>query len=497
MSENFFATLNENYRDHYHDTLLSIRDDEFAKAATGKLFTQKGKERFIPITYGEFFDTALLLAGFIKSEKFRIKIRLSNRADFFLTAAAVMLSGKSAVLIPSESKGDDLYRVEDASEIFDEEKLNDLIRDFPYSGNTGNRMISKNNFDSVAGSLSDLDELAVIFTSGSTSQPKAVPLTGFNFHSSFKNTRTLFPYKPGDKWYLSLPPYHIGGFSVFIRAILSGMEVICGESDPERQHFYDELESTGCSYVSLVPTQLHRICKNNLLAPHSLRYALIGGAPADSAMIKKADSLNWPLYVVYGMTETAAFFAGGRVTGSEKPGYAGKPLGECSLTVKISQNEERSGGLIMVKSGAAASGYLNDDKETDYRFSVGGFITSDSGFTDEEGNLYITGRTDDVIITGGKKVNPAEVEEAIRKVLPGINTAVAGVEDDEWGQKVIVFIESDQNKTDYLRSELKKSLESHKVPKDFIFIRQFTLKGPGKTDKAALLKYYSEQKGSV
>lgn len=492
----FAKTISENLTRYSEFSLLSIKKDEFEESLVSKiLHTVQGSD-FISITYGEFFHTASLISKLLPEADYLININLKNRADFFLCAAAVFLSGKGAVLIPPDSNDLSAYKLEKSGFTISRTALDSIISIFQEKQAQTEIRADLSEIQNMILQRDDAAAAAVIFTSGSTSGPKAVPVSGYNFYSSFSNTRSLFPYNAEDKWYLSLPPYHIGGFSVFIRALLSGMEVIAGKTNPEEKAFYQEIKSTGSNYVSLVPTQIQRICRNNIKSPESIRYVLIGGAPAEPGLIRKAVELGWPLHVVYGMTETTAFFAGGKVTGKEKQGFTGKPLGDCTVRFTDQSGEESDRGVIRVSSGAVTAGYVNDDQSLTDRFFNGSFLTSDSGFCDAQGNLYITGRTDNIIITGGRKVDPAEIEEVLRRILPGVQSVVVGIKDKEWGEKVTAFIESEKIPQD-LSTRLKNLLEGYKVPKEILCLKDFPLTGPGKIDRQALKRDYQKYTDSV
>ncbi|MCK6604048.1 MAG: AMP-binding protein [Ignavibacteriaceae bacterium] len=493
----FGNLLSQNLENHHDIPLLTLRKKEFEESVLCEIFSNKHGIDFITITYGEFFRAAEFISGFLPQEDNFVNISLKNRADFFIFASALIISGKTAVLIPPDATDLNAYRISGAEKTIDRAGINSFMSSVRASG----KML-KNDYDiaPLKNRLLKIDDsagIAVIFTSGSTSGPKAVPLSGFNFYSSFINTRNLFPYVAGEKWYLSLPPYHVGGFSVFMRALLSGMEVVAGETNPEKEDFYKELEITGSNYVSLVPTQIQRICRNKIKAPSSMKYVLTGGAPAGNDLIAKSLELGWPLYIVYGMTETAAFFAGGKVTGEEEPGFAGRPLGACTVTFTDEQGAASDRGIITVKTGAVTSGYISGEDAFNSRFSDGSFVTSDTGYSDPDGNLFISGRTDNIIITGGKKVNPAEVEEVLKKLLPGVQSAVIGIKDEEWGERVTAFIESDLSDPTDLFLRLKNLLEGYKIPREIVYLEEFPLTGPGKIDRQTLRKNYQNLKRSV
>ncbi len=259
-----------------------------------------------------------------------------------------------------------------------------------------------------------------------------------------------------------LPLHHVSGFMQVARALVTGGKVVF--PDPGNP----EVEPDGLC-LSLVPTQLKRFLEKPGMTGWLQRFRMIflGGAAAHENLLNEARKQRLPLAPCYGMTETAAM-----VTLLEPQDFlegmtgCGKPLPNVQVQVKD--------GCIRIQSPSLCEGYQPDGP------TIGPWLeTRDTGTLDKDGSLHVTGRLDRIIITGGEKVDPAEVEAALLKT-PGVQEAlVAGVDDSEWGQRVTAFIVGE---TQGLDEKLRQQMHAHKVPKNYIKVDAIPLNENGKVD---------------
>ena len=212
---------------------------------------------------------------------------------------------------------------------------------------------------------------------------------------------------------------------------------------------------------SLVPTMLKRILdlEGGLKALKSLRWILLGGGPSPEYLLDLCIAKKLKIVKVYGMSETCSGTVGLKLLDEpQKKLYAGRPFP--SVKIWTENDELHISGPMIMKS------YVGEP-ETD-----GSHNSHDLGRVDEDNLIFLDIRRKDLIITGGENVNPIEVEEALLQIAGVTDAAVVGVEDAEWGQKVIAFVVNNESRITNkgLRMKLKEQLSDFKIPKEFITV---------------------------
>lgn len=305
--------------------------------------------------------------------------------------------------------------------------------------------------DDLIAALVPSDIALVVETSGSTDAPKRVMLSAAALRASAGTTEQWFGGQHG-QWLLALPATYIAGVQVLVRSILAGTEPVVmpqGHFDPLAFTAASaRLDAAGARFTSLVPVQLARLVEaaaDDAAVADALRSfdrILLGGQAAPAGLVERAAGLGARVHRTYGSSETA----GGCV-------YDGVPLPGVGVRIV--------GGEVQLSGPMLASGYLDDPERTAEAFitdadgtrwyrtgDLGEIVPADHGAS----RLRISGRADDVIISGGVKVALGEVERAIRGV-PGFAEAVVVAADDaEWGQRpgVVVAI-GEMTRTDAAR----------------------------------------------
>ena len=316
----------------------------------------------------------------------------------------------------------------------------------------------------------------VLGTSGSTGQPKWVQLGAAALAASAAATHARLG-GPG-QWLLALPAQHAAGLQVLIRAALAGSPPavldLRGGFDPARFNAAAQrlVSEDGRCYTALVPTQLARLLSTDPEPLAGFDTVLLGGAAAPDELLWRARAAGAHVMTTYGMTETA----GGCV-------YDGWPLDGTRVRVDRDGRVELAGPML-------ATEYLGAPDETAVAFHDGWFRTCDLGRLDSQGRLQVLGRADDVIVTGGLNVAPAEVE-AVLTSLPGVAAAcVVGMPDPEWGERVIaVVIPADPGRPPdpgALRVAARRLLTGAQFPKEIILFDALPLRGIGKPDRNAV-----------
>ncbi len=297
----------------------------------------------------------------------------------------------------------------------------------------------------------DMDDVcARVLTSGSTGIPTPIGLTYGNFLWSAVGSGFNIGVDPADRWLCCVPLSHIAGLSIVMRSAIYGTAAVLHDGfDVDR--VAASLERDGITIVSLVTTMLARLLEAgaDLSGPRAI---LVGGGPVPEEALEEALAKGATVVQTYGLTETCSQATTlAPADARRKLGSAGRPL----LTTHLRIQD----GEILVQGPTVAPGRVDAD---------GWLHTGDLGQIDEEGFLYVKDRIDDLIVSGGENVVPAEVEEVLLRHPEVADAAVVGREDPEWQQAVtaIVVLEGDSQATpDDLRRFCAESLAGFKVPK--------------------------------
>jgi O-succinylbenzoic acid--CoA ligase len=319
----------------------------------------------------------------------------------------------------------------------------------------------------------------VVSTSGSTGTPKAALLPVSSLTSSIDATATRLG--GAARWLLALPAQHIAGLQVLLRSIVAGTEPVVldldGGFDVAAFCAATEQLGSGRRCTSLVPTQLARLLDeaDGVAALREYDAVLVGGAATSADLLASAKSAAVAVVTTYGMSETC----GGCV-------YDGLPLD--GVTVRIGDD-----GRVLLSGPVVARGYLGrpDLTATAFRGSTPGreFRTDDLGTISADGVLRLLGRADDVLISGGVKVAPAEVERVLAAHPAVRDCVVVGLPDAEWGQRVTaVVVAADPARPpalDDLRAAVLRTLPPAAAPRGLVVVDALPLRGPGKPDREA------------
>jgi len=264
----------------------------------------------------------------------------------------------------------------------------------------------------------------VLFTSGSTGAARGVVLSRAALVAATEASARHLGWRDDDRWLLGLSLAHAGGLSIVVRCLAARRPIALCDHEFDRELVARQLER--CTLASLVPTQLTALLDDEAWRPPAgLRAVLLGGAAAPRALLDRAAARGVRFLTTYGMTETFGQLA---TAPADRAGDPDAPLVPLD-GVALATGTPAAPAPITVRAPMLATGYLDGAR------IAPAFTTADLGYLDG-GALYIAGRRDDVIITGGENVHPSAVE-AVLAATPGVRAACAfGVADARWGQVV-------------------------------------------------------------
>jgi O-succinylbenzoic acid--CoA ligase len=315
--------------------------------------------------------------------------------------------------------------------------------------------------------LTETDAAAVVATSGSTAAPKGVVLSRGAIRASVEATHDRLGGI--GEWILALPPHYVAGLMVLARACLAGTRVVPVRSDlrdlPEVARGPAERR-----YISLVPAQLDRALGRPDVseALASLSSVLVGGGLTDPALVERATAQGIRVVTTYGMSETC----GGCV-------YDGRPLPGVDV-------ELDDGDRIMIRSRSLFSGYRLRPDLTAAALVDGRFRTQDRGRW-QAGRLIVLGRADDIVITGGHKVDLGEVERCVQHWAADrqARAVVLGILDAVWGT-VIVAVSDSPGPLEDVQAAVCQALPVYAMPRELIHLDPLPWLASGKPDRVAI-----------
>lgn len=334
------------------------------------------------------------------------------------------------------------------------------------------------------------DPFTMMFTSGTTGNPKAVIHTYNNHWWSAVSSSLNIGIEKHDKWLLTLPIFHVGGLSILLRSVIYGMSVLLMEKyDPDV--LFESLMKKNVTIASLVTVMLKQLIErlNEKSLPADFRCLLLGGGSVPESLLQKVKEKEIPLFQSYGMTETSSQIVTLNAEDAlRKLGSSGKPL--FTADIKISRTNDEEVGEIEVRGPMVMDGYFNNDKANQDVFTDGWLKTGDLGYFDEEGFLYVVDRRTDLIISGGENVYPTEIENVILEIDGVSEVAVIGKKDDTWGQIPVACIvqENDTVSSNLVQSYVAKMVASYKVPKEIYFLESLPKNASNKVMRHKLLQ---------
>lgn len=355
--------------------------------------------------------------------------------------------------------------------------------------------------------VTEADDTAVmLFTSGTTSRPKAVELSHANLVSYVTGSVEFLSAGPEDAALIAVPPYHIAGVSAVLSNLYAGRTMVyLPRFAAER--WIALVDRERITTATVVPTMLERIISELEADPKplpSLRNLAYGGAKVALPLVRRALDLMPDVGFVnaYGLTETSSTIAvltpGDHRSAHRAPDpAAARRLGSVGRPVPGVQIEIRSADGTVLGPGETGELYVRGEQVSG-RYAESGSVLDDGGWfptrdramVDDDGYLFILGRADDTIIRGGENIAPAELEDVLVEHPAVRDVAVVGADDAEWGQIIVAVVvpeSATRPDPEQLRAFVRERLRGSRTPDRIVFCDRLPTTATGKVLRREIL----------
>ncbi|MDY6842976.1 MAG: long-chain-fatty-acid--CoA ligase [Thermodesulfobacteriota bacterium] len=371
--------------------------------------------------------------------------------------------------------------------------------------------------DEFFSEIEDDDTTILMFTSGTTGRPKAVPLTHESFSSYILENVDPADLEIEEKNVLTVPMYHVAGMQGMLAAAYGGRTLLLLKQF-EVKEWLNTVQEERATRAMLVPTMLKQVIEHEDFFQYdlsSLEVITYGAAAMPFEVIKRAIVFfpHVSFINAFGQTETCSTITtlgpeDHHLEGTEKEkekklkrlsSSIGRPLQDVEIRI-IDENGNplppNEVGEIVAQGPRIMSGYWGDEEKTAQAFTSDGWLrTSDRGWMDEDGYIYLAGRADDMIIRGGENISPVEVEEILSGHPKIEDVAVIGIQDEEWGQEphaIVVLKEGETATEGEIIAFCHDRLASFKQPRSVLFVDELPRSALGKLSRKELVEKYRQ-----
>lgn len=344
------------------------------------------------------------------------------------------------------------------------------------------------------------------YTSGTTGQPKGVPLSHANVLASIRAVMMAWRWRRDDVLVHALPLSHQHGLGGVHATLLAGSHAVVESAfDPER--FCTAVREAAATVIMAVPTIYERLGSWEGIEPAGmdrLRLAISGSAPLPETLARRVQDWLGELPLErYGSTE-AGLVLSNLYTGPRRPGWVGHPLPGIETRIVDGEGDDLAAGEdgeLVVRGPQVFSGYWRRPEATVEAFADGGWFRSgDVARADpEDGAIAITGRLKEMIITGGLNVFPREVETVLDEHPAVGRSAVAGVPSARWGEEIVAFVvprAGERLNAESVIEHCRERLSSFKCPKRVIVRDELPASAMGKVQRGELVAIAERDRGS-
>ena len=340
------------------------------------------------------------------------------------------------------------------------------------------------------------DTAVILYTSGTTGNPKGVRLTHKNLYSNADNSAIHSNVERGTTLGI-LPLAHVFGLTISHTCYIVGSSVVVfPRFEPEE--VLAAIEAHKVRTFSVVPAMIHALVafpQADKYDTSSLESVSSGSAPLPLALLTAFEQkFDAQVFEGYGLSEAAPIVTAHKKDRPIKPGSVGIPIPGVNIKIVDEQNAEVAIGEIgelLVSGENVTPGYFQNDEETNRTLKGGWLYTGDLGFIDDEGYLYIVDRKKDLVIRGGFNVYPRDVEEILSKHPSISEVAVVGVPDERMGEELVACVVKDLSSCvteEELILYCQDNLAKHKTPRRIVFLESLPRNGVGKILKTHLRK---------
>ena len=464
------------------------------------------------LTYGELHRRSNALARALAeqgvTEGDSVALMCRNHRGFVDASVAVAKLGADLLYLNTAFAGPQLVDVlerERPAVVIHDEEFTELLS----AAETSQRILAWTDSDDPELSIESLIEShpdhdlepprrharIVILTSGTTGTPKGAPRNEAGIEAAVALLSRM-PLRHGWRTHIAAPLFHTWGFAHLALAMLLGSTVVLRRKfTPE--DCLDATESERCESLVVIPVMLQRIMAldEQTLASYDLSrvkvVAASGSALPGDLAIDWMDHFGDNLYNIYGSTEVAYASIATPVDLREAPSSAGKP--PWATVVKIydtdgQEVEEGEPGRIFVGNSLLFEGYTGGG----HKDMIDGLMsTGDVGRFGPDGRLYVEGRDDEMIVSGGENVFPKEVEDCLARHEAVAEVAAVGIDDSDYGKRLKAFVSLKSGASaseDDLKAWVKQNLARYKVPRQIVFLDELPRNATGKVLKRELDK---------
>jgi acyl-CoA synthetase (AMP-forming)/AMP-acid ligase II len=362
-----------------------------------------------------------------------------------------------------------------------------------------------------AAEFTDPDSVAIVlFTSGTTSQPKAVELSHNNLTSYVTGTVEFGSAADTDAALICVPPYHIAGVSAALSNLYAGRKMVYLPNF-DAQEWVRLINAENVTTATVVPTMLDRIITvlengdGAAIELPSLRNLAYGGSKVGLPLVRRALELlpNVGFVNAYGLTETSSTIAvltpdDHRAAQAASTAEAARRLGSVGQAVAGIELQIRDEAGNVLPPGETGELFVRGEQVSGRYTGIGSvldengwFPTKDIAMLDDEGYLFIGGRSDDTIIRGGENIAPAELEEVLVEHPHVRDVAVVGIEDPQWGQAIVAVVVPAAGvdpDPEELREFVRKSLRGSRTPDEVVFRDELPTTATGKVLRREIIQ---------
>jgi acyl-CoA synthetase (AMP-forming)/AMP-acid ligase II len=447
------------------------------------------------LTYAELFKTVQEAERLLDEAGLppgaRINLRLASPLSYATALVAIIAAGRVAVPLDPAAPDEDIARVnrvaQPAGTVTGGEGAGG-------AGGAGTPSFGIAAFDRSPVTSANPGGGIFLSTSGTTGTPKGILLPDEQLAHTAVSVVEAHRLTRSDRGYCSLPLFHVNAEVVGVLATLKAGAYLAVDRKFSRRGFWDIIRDRDITWVNAVPAIISILSMDPPAdPPATLRFVRSASAPLPLASLERFEkAVGVPVIETYGMTEAASMITANPLDGPRKPGSAGKPAGSQVRVAAADGTAAAAGeiGRVMIRGAGIIKAYASGGRPG--VIDADGWLdTSDLGYLDADGYLFLVGRSDDVINRGGEKIYPREIEE-ILLAQPGVRSAaVIGAADEVLGERPVAYVIADADAVaaqveELLRAVCAQRLPRHKQPSEFWLVDEMPLGPTGKISRRLL-----------